>query len=54
MIFLDISGAFSNTATKSMVKSLSDKGTEKQIVNWTKHLLTGRTATAMIGESQVK
>ena len=37
-----------------MVKSLSAKGTEKQIVNWTKHLLTGRTATAMIGDSQVK
>ena len=52
--FLDISGAFSNTATKEMVKSLALKGVEKEIVLWTKHLLTGRTAIATISDCEVK
>merc|ERR1711872_320515 len=54
VIFLDNSGAFSNTATKGMVKTLALKGAEKEIVLWTKHLLTGRTAIATISNCEVK
>ena len=53
VVFLDISGAFSNVATKNMIRALASKGAEKQIVIWTKHLLTGRTATATLGGVQV-
>ena len=44
-VFLDISGAFSNTATDSMVRTLANKGVEKQVVDWVKDLLSNRTAT---------
>ena len=53
-VFLDISGAFSNTATDSMVRTLADKGVEIQTVNWVKDLLSNRTATTQHGETTVE
>ena len=53
VVFLDISGAFSNTATDSMVRTLADKGVEIQTVNWVKDLLSNRTATTQLGKVTV-
>ena len=50
-VYLDISGAFSNTATHSMTNALVRRGVEKEIIKWTNHFLTCRTATARIGET---
>ena len=48
-VYLDISGAFSNTATHSLTNALVRRGVEKEIIGWTNHFLTCRTATANIG-----
>ena len=53
-IFLDISGAFSNTSTKSLVNALAKRGAEIQIVKWTKNLLTQRVAVATLGNTEVQ
>ena len=53
-IFLDISGAFSNTATHSMVRSLANKGVEVQLVKWVEDMLSNRTATASLGNDTVR
>ena len=52
-IFLDISGAFSNTATHSMTSSLAKKGLETQLLYWIDHLLTGRIAIATLGNDTI-
>ena len=48
---MDISGAFSNTAVHSMTNALVKRGVEKEIIEWTEHLLTKRTAIATLGNT---
>ena len=52
-IFLDISGAFSNTSTDSMIKSLANKGVEKDIICWITNLLKNRIAKASLGNTTI-
>ena len=48
---MDISGAFSNTAVHSMTNALVKRRVEKEIIEWTEHLLTKRTAIATLGNT---
>ena len=48
---MDISGAFSNTVLHSMTNALVKIGVEKEIIEWTEHLLTKRTAIATLGNT---
>ena len=51
-VYLDISGAFSNTAVHSMTSGLAKRGVEVEIVKWADHLLTGRIARAKLGNTE--
>ena len=51
-VYLDISGAFSNTAVHSMTSGLAKRGVEVEIVKWVDHLLTGRIARAKLGNTE--
>ena len=53
VIFLDISGAFSNTAIHSLVKSLARKGIKEELVWWIHNLLSERVAEATSGEGEI-
>ena len=53
-VYMDISGAFSNTAVHSMTNALVKRGVEKEIIEWTEHLLTKRTAIATLGNTTEK
>lgn len=53
VIFLDISGAFSNTAIHSLVKSLARKGIKEELVWWIHSLLSERVAEATLGEGEI-
>ena len=53
VIFLDISGAFSNTAIHSLVKSLASKGIMEVLVWWIHSLLSERVAEATLGEGEI-
>ena len=52
-VFLDISGAFSNSSQTAMINSLIRKGTDQQIVDWVSCLLTKRNAFASLGETGI-
>ena len=52
-VFLDISGAFSNTSQMAMINCLIRKGVDQQIVDWVSCLLRKRKAFASLGESEI-
>ena len=54
IVFLDISGAFSNTSISSLVKDLAETGVEEEILYWTAHLLKNRVVTATLGDSRTE
>ena len=53
-IYLDISGAFSNTAVHSMINALEKRGVAAEIIKWADHFLTNRTARAKIGSTEIE
>ena len=53
-VFLDISGAFSNTSINSLIRHLESTGVEKELLQWTAHLLAHRTTTATLGEENAE
>ena len=53
-VYMDISWASSNTVVHSMTNALVKIGEEKEIIEWTEHLLTKRTAIATLGNTTEK
>ena len=51
-VYLDISGAFSNTSANGMIETLARKGVEKQIMYWIAEMLKKRTVYASLGEEK--
>ena len=53
VIFLDISGAFSEASIQGMMKSLEKRNINGQLRDWISHMLENRKVTVHMGESNV-
>ena len=53
-VFLDISGAFSNTSIESLIRDLAETGVEQEILDWTAYLLSNRKTRATLGDDEAE
>ena len=54
IVFMDISGAFSNTSISSLIRDLAETGIEEELLYWTAHLLSNRVTTAQLGDCKAE
>ena len=53
IVFLDISGAFSDATIPGMIRALNNKGIDNKVINWINYMLSNRTVIAELHGAKV-